>query len=112
MYSLKAFHEFLLPYGIARTMSDPGTPTQNGAMESINGWVKTELFIDFDIKDCEDMPSQVRGYIWFFNEERPMCCLGYLTLSNTRKSTLRSSVVPKPQKFVYNFLQYCLLIVD
>ena len=50
VYSSKAFNEFLLPYDIARTMSDPGTPTQNGAMESINGLVKTELFIEFDIK--------------------------------------------------------------
>ena len=79
VYSSKAFNELLLPYDITRTMSDPGTPTQNGAMESINGWVKTELFIDFDIKDCGDVPAQVREYIRFFNEERPMCCLGYLT---------------------------------
>lgn len=89
VYSSKAFNELLLPYDITRTMSDPGTPTQNGAMESINGWVKTELFIDFDIKGCEDVPSRVRGYIRFFNEERPMCCLGYLTPEQYKEEYLK-----------------------
>ena len=61
VYSSKAFNEFLLPYDITRTMSDPDAPTQNGAMESINGWVKNELFIDFPIKDCEDVPAPSQG---------------------------------------------------
>ena len=79
VYSSKAFNELLLPYDITRTMPGPGTPTQNGAMESIDGWVKTELFTDLDIRESGDVPSQTRDCIRFFNEERPMCCLGYMT---------------------------------
>lgn len=79
VYSSKAFNELLLPYDITRTMSDPGTPTQNGAMESINGWAKTELFMDFNIKDSEDVPNQIAEYIKFYNEERPAYTLGYKT---------------------------------
>ena len=29
----------------------PGTPTENGAMEAINDWMKEELFIDFNINN-------------------------------------------------------------
>ncbi len=31
-------------YNIIRSMSRAGTPTDNAAMEAINGWVKAELF--------------------------------------------------------------------
>lgn len=31
-------------------MSRAGTPTDNSAMEAINGWLKKELFNDFKIK--------------------------------------------------------------
>ena len=52
-------------YHIKRSMSRAGTPTDNGAMEAINGWIKAELFTD--------------EYIKFFNEERPAYALNYLT---------------------------------
>jgi putative transposase len=79
VYSSKGYNEILQPYDTARTMSDPGTPTQNGAMEAINGWLKTELFADFGIAGSGDVPKQVADYVRYFNEGRPMCCLGYLT---------------------------------
>ena len=60
-------------------MSKPGKPTENGAMESINGWIKEELFIDFNINSCEDIPKQIEDYINFFNNERPQAALNYLT---------------------------------
>ena len=37
------------------------------------------MFVDFRIGDAEDVPAAVAGYVKFFNEERPMCCLGYMT---------------------------------
>jgi putative transposase len=79
VYSSKGYNEILQPYDITRTMSDPGTPTQNGAMEAINGWLKTELFADFGIAGSDDVPKQVADYVKYFNEGRPMCCLGHLT---------------------------------
>lgn len=36
-------------------MTKAGTPTDNASMESINGWIKEELFIDFHIKNCIDI---------------------------------------------------------
>jgi len=79
VYSSKGHGEILRPYDTARTMPDPGTPTQNGAMEAINGWLKTELFADFGIAGSDDVPKQVADCVRYFNGGRPMCCLGYLT---------------------------------
>ena len=46
VYTSKAFNELLPAYNIIRSMSRAGTPTDNGAMEAINGWIKAELFTD------------------------------------------------------------------
>lgn len=79
VYSSKSFNELLPNYSITHSMSRVGTPTDNGAMESINGWAKTEMFIDFKIKDCDDVPKFIENYIKFFNEWRPSSALNYLT---------------------------------
>ena len=79
VYSSKSFNELLPSYYIIRSMSRAGTPTDNGAMESINGWVKEEIFNDFNIKDSDDPVRTVKEYIEFFNNDRPAYALNYLT---------------------------------
>lgn len=79
VYSSKSFNELLPSYHIIRSMSRAGTPTDNAAMESIIGWMKEEIFNDFNIKDSDDPVKTVESYIKFFNEERPAYALGYLT---------------------------------
>lgn len=60
-------------------MSRAGTPTDNGAMEAINGWAKEEMFAGFNIGRAADVPKAVAEYIDFFNNSRPSFALGYLT---------------------------------
>lgn len=79
VYSSKAYNELLPLYNITHSMSRVGTPTDNGAIEAINGWMKEELFMDFNIKDKSDVPLSINEYIHFFNYERPAYALGYLT---------------------------------
>jgi len=55
VYSSKKFNESLPLYNIIHSMSKPGTPTENGAMEAINGWIKEELFLDFNINSSNDV---------------------------------------------------------
>lgn len=85
VYTSKAFNELLPAYNIIRSMSRAGTPTDNGAMESINGWMKSELFTDFHIKDNENVKEDIDQYIKFFNEERPAYSLNYLTPKQFRE---------------------------
>lgn len=79
VYSSKAFNEALQLYNIIHSMSRAGTPTDNGSMEAINGWLKEELFNDFDIKHSDNVQSSIDEYIFFFNTARPSFSLNYLT---------------------------------
>lgn len=79
VYASKDFNDMLPAYNVIRSMSRAGTPTDNGAMESINGWIKTEIFTDFHVTDNENIQEEIDEYIHFFNEERPAYSLNYLT---------------------------------
>lgn len=79
VYCSKRFNESLYLYNITHSTSKPGTPTENGAMEAINGWMKEELFIDFNINNSLDIQKSIEDYIYYFNYERPQAALNYLT---------------------------------
>ena len=79
VYSSKKFNESLHLYNIIHSMSNPGSPTENGTMEAFNGWIKEELFIDFNINSSFDIFSEINRYIHYFNFERPQASLKYLT---------------------------------
>lgn len=79
VYTSKAYNDGLSDYNIIRSMSRAGTPTDNAAIESINGWIKDELFNDFHITGNNDITYEINEYIRFFNEERPSYALNYLT---------------------------------
>ena len=49
VYASKDFNELLPMYNVVRSMSRAGTPTDNAAMEAINGWIKAEMFMDFHV---------------------------------------------------------------
>ena len=66
-------------YSITRSMSRAGTPTDNGAMESINGWIKSEIFMDFHVIGESPVEQEVAAYIIFFNTEWPAYSLNRLT---------------------------------
>lgn len=102
VYSSKSFNELLPQYRITHSMSRAGTPTDNGAMEAINGWAKVEMFVDFDLSHCENVPSFVESYIEFFNEGRPSGALGYLTPKAYRELHEAGKEVPKkPSRIRY-----------
>lgn len=84
VYASKAFND-LLPMYVTRSMSRAGTPTDNGAMEAINGWIKAELFMDFHVTGERPVDVEIDEYITFFNEERPAYALNYLTPKQYRE---------------------------
>lgn len=85
VYSSKSFNELLPLYNIVHSMSRAGTPTDNVAMEAINGWIKAEIFNDFHLTSNENITYEVEKYIRFFNEERPAYSLNYLTPKQYRE---------------------------
>ncbi len=93
VYASKAFNELLPMYGISRSMSRAGTPTDNAAMEAINGWIKAELFMDLHVTGDRPVQEEVDEYIVFFNELRPAYALRYLTPKQYRESFSIASAV-------------------
>ena len=46
-------------------------------MEALNGWMKEELFLDFDLAHTEDVPKLLDEYVQYFNSQRPAAALDY-----------------------------------
>ncbi len=85
VYASKSFNELLPLYNIIHSMSRAGTPTDNAAMEAINGWIKAEMFCDLHITNNDSIEKDIADYIVFFNEERPAYSLKYLTPKQYRE---------------------------
>ena len=60
-------------------MSRAGTPTDNPIIEALNGWIKEEMRIDFELKSVENIPSFIENYVHYFNNERLSYKLKYKT---------------------------------
>lgn len=86
VYTSKAFNELLPMYGITHSMSRAGMSTDNAAMEVINGWIRTELFMDLHVTGVGAVEKEIDDYILFFNEQRPAYSLNYLTPKQFRES--------------------------
>lgn len=102
VYSSKSFNELLPSYNIIHSMSRAGTPTDNATMESINGWIKTELFMDFHVKSNKTVVEDIKEYIKFFNERRPAYSLNYLTPKQYKELHLKKTKLKSKQECLRN----------
>ncbi|MCR5067004.1 MAG: integrase core domain-containing protein [Erysipelotrichaceae bacterium] len=82
-------------------MSRAGIPTDNPANESLNGWIKAELFLDFHHKDSDDVKGDLEKYIHYYNNFMPAYSLKYKTPLQF-KSEMGFQV----------FFMNCLLLLD
>lgn len=79
VYSSESYNKLIENYNIQRSMSRAGTPTDNPVNESLNEWIKEELFIDFGLKHCEHVPKLIEKYIYYYNYKRSSYALNYKT---------------------------------
>lgn len=88
VYASVAYNELIKDTNIVRSMSRAGKPTDNPVNESLNGWIKEELFMDFKIGDCrtrDEFKVVIERYVEFYNEQRPCYAIGYDTPVHYRK---------------------------
>ena len=76
IYTSRAYNA-RLHYTIKRSMSRIATPTDNPVMEAINGWIKDELRIDFNMKKTNDIHKLIDKYVKYYNQTRLACALKY-----------------------------------
>jgi len=77
VYSSVSFNNIFKSYKIIRSMSRAGTPTDNPVIESKNGWIKKEMYIDFDINNYTTVQEFINDIIWDNNNYRPSYTLQY-----------------------------------
>ena len=113
VYASMAYNELIKDTVIVRSMSRAGKPTDNPVNESINGWMKEELYMDFKLDECrrrEEFMEALEKYVDFYNKHRPCYALGYDTPVNyrkrffkgelERKNTFENRVLSEEPKFV------------
>ena len=85
VYASSAYNDLIKNRNISRSMSRAGKPTDNPVNESLNGWIKEELMIDFRLGDCQcrqDVIGLIERYVRFYNSQRPSWAIGYDTPDN------------------------------
>lgn len=112
VYASLAYNKLIEDPNIYRSMSRAGKPTDNPVNESLNGWIKEELFIDFNLDKSKDVKEDVGRYIDFYNKKRPCYALGYDIPDHyeeryrkgelKKADTFRNRILTTTPKFVQN----------
>ena len=95
---LMAYNELIHDSVILRSMSRVGTPGDNPVNESLNGWIKEELFMDFHINDCrdrDDVIAVIERYVDYYNSKRPSWALDYDTPDSYYKRFMNGEIEHK-----------------
>ena len=113
VYASIAYNDLIKDKNIIRSMSRAGKPTDNPVNESLNGWIKEELYMDFrlnEVRNKEDAIKIILGYIDFYNAKRPCYALNYDTPDHyyqrymngeiEYKNTFNSRVLDETPKFI------------
>ena len=79
VYASRAFQNVHQHYNITRSMSRVKTPTDNPIIEALNGWMKNELYTDFNLQNTKDIHKTIAEYVEHFNHERLSFRLKYKT---------------------------------
>ena len=98
VYASVAYNELIKDSNIIRSMSRAGKPTDNPVNESLNGWIKEELYIDFKMERCrsrDEVKDIMIRYVDFYNKQRPCYSIGYDTPDNYYKRFMRGEIAAK-----------------
>ena len=83
-------------------MSRAGKPTDNPVNESLNGWIKEELYMDFNLEKCrtrEEIIETIQKYVKYYNSQRPCYALDYDTPDNYYKR-YKNGEIEKKETFL------------
>jgi len=112
VYTSMEYNKIIKERSLVRSCSRAGKPTDNPVSESLNGWIKEELYLDFGVYDTSNVVTTIDEYIDFYNSRRPSYSLGYDTPDNyyrrfmngeiEQKDTFKDRVLDETPKFVRN----------
>ncbi len=96
VYCSVAFYLAHKNYNIIHSMSRVATPTDNPKIESINSWVKTEMYSEKWHKRYDTAEQMIDAFVKYYNNQRPAYALNYKT----------------PHQYKFRSLLFCLLFID
>lgn len=113
VYTSMAYNEIIKDHNVVRSCSRAGKPTDNPVNESLNGWIKEELFTDFCLGNAQgirEVSETIEAYVKWYNSKRPCWSLSYktpneyyeeyVTGSIKRTDTFKDRVLDETPKFV------------
>lgn len=83
-YCSSSYHDLLKEYGMVGSMSRKGTPYDNAPMESFFSILKNEGLKLYRGLDMRELQEKVKGFIEYYNNERPQWGLNKLTPAEYR----------------------------
>ena len=102
VYASMAYNELIKDTNIVRSMSRAGKPTDNPVNEALNGWIKEELCVEFQIeqhwRSIDAFKQTIKRYVNYYNTQRPCFAIGYDTPENYRKRYYKGEL-PQKQTF-------------
>ena len=102
VYASMAYNNLIKDTNIIRSMSRAGKPTDNPVNEALNGWIKEELYVEFQIERCwrsqDAFKQTIERYVKYYNTQRPCFAIGYDTPENYRKRYYKGEL-PRKQTF-------------
>ena len=70
-YTSYSFRKLLIEKNVTQSFSKPGTPYDNGVMESFFSSFKQEEIYRTSYHSLEDCKTHIADYMQFYNEKRP-----------------------------------------
>lgn len=98
-YCSKEYVKLLQDNGIKISMTENGDPLENAVAERINGIIKNEYLIDYDIDSFLQAQELLKSVVELYNNDRPHMSLGMLTPDQVHEKSL------KPEKVWRNYYQ-------
>ena len=93
VYASQAYNDIIANTVVKRSMSRAGKPTDNPVNEFLNGWIKEELMIDFNLGNSRDVKKMISNYVDFYNSKRPAYSLRYMTPKMFYKAFMEGSSI-------------------
>jgi len=78
-FTSNAMNEWSYDHNVKQIFIDPGRPMQNGAVESLNGKLRTECLNQHWFKHLSEAQNIIESWRHEYNESRPHMSLGYMT---------------------------------
>jgi transposase InsO family protein len=89
-YCSKEYVKLLQDNGIQISMTENGDPRENAIAERINGIIKNEYLIDYQVNNINEANEFLGAVVNLYNEERPHLSIGLLTPNQVHNDNLKT----------------------